>query len=36
MWLVRRIFGAAAAPRAARADEGRENVRVIPPRDGGV
>jgi hypothetical protein len=36
MWLVRRIFGAAAAPRAARADDGRENVRVIPPRDGGV
>ena len=36
MWLVRRVFGIGTA-RAARApDEGRENVRVIPPRDGGA
>jgi len=37
MWLVRRIFGIGAGrmPRAAPSD-GRENVRVIPPRDGGA
>ena len=36
MWLVRRVFGIGGT-RASRApDEGRENVRVIPPRDGGA
>jgi len=37
MWLVRRIFGVggARAIRVARAPDGRENVRVVPPRDGG-
>ena len=36
MWLVRRVFGIGAT-RASRApDDGRENVRVIPPRDGGA
>ena len=37
MWLVRRIFGVggARAIRVAREADGRENVRVVPPRDGG-
>jgi hypothetical protein len=34
MWLVRRIFGASAPRRAGTVPDGRENVRVIPPRDG--
>lgn len=34
MWLVRRIFGIGASRAAPTPDAGRENVRVIPPRDG--
>ena len=35
--MVRRIFGVggARAIRVAREADGRENVRVVPPRDGG-
>jgi small-conductance mechanosensitive channel len=36
-WLVRRVFGVGAAPHARRerpaADDGRENVRVLPRQD---
>ena len=35
MWLVRRVFGLGGARAPRRPDDGRENVRVIPPRDGG-
>lgn len=36
LWLVGRVAGR-PRPRAGRSpDEGRENVRVIPPRDGGA
>lgn len=36
MWLVRRILGVGAARAARSPESGRENVRVIPPRDGGA
>lgn len=36
MWLVRRVFGIGATRASRASDDGRENVRVIPPRDGGA
>ncbi|MEY4118286.1 MAG: hypothetical protein RLZZ116_1614 [Planctomycetota bacterium] len=36
MWLVRRVFGIGATRTSRAPDDGRENVRVIPPRDGGA
>ncbi len=35
MWLVRRVLRGGRSTRTVNANDGRENVRVIPPRDGG-